>query len=966
MDNLVEKGFKNMKPRQFKKIVSSFLSFLLIFVMIFSISSSKVFANNGIFTTGIDVLEVEEGQMINLLQGVTSISPSEENLQVFVKNVICENDGNYQYDHSGFLVAGSAGAVYRIEYEAKSSINVTETYVFYRYIKVIPKVIPNENFEETPEGNLEGFFDESIEEIPNGNMQEVPEENGEVVFDESIEEIPDGNMQEIPEENGEVAPDGSIEEVPNGNVEEIPGENTEEIPNNGTEDFPYGEPEDNLNNETQENPDGSEEFSDIIVEEFPNDSEQEILGESESESESEEDVLDIVIEEFSDGNEEMTVAEGTQILFENGIHYIIDPQYPDKKITLFCMNNKLHWPHHTEGMGDTQVPGYTEGYLTPEDFQSLDAYNECMRRLSKLLYAGYPYNGERLYQIVADSSGYTPSEAEFNEMLIVPPVLQTAYPFLGHHDFTYADWTTSNKEHLEYLRQFVEEVIKLNIHGGTTPNGLTYADISSMPFYRAAFSITNCNSGTPLTTFQFFYGASYFVTEEEAYNATQDAVWHLLYTYGIPDNNLASMSLPLSQILYTYSERGGLLNYRPSLSDIKLSGDLTFTYNPKDAMWHSSPLRLIEPDEYRGLYHLSLPEGMTALCDNLSYVYGNEEYELVSDHQPTQGESFGIQADFVWLEEFKQYSPSPDIEFKGKKFQHMIGAVIHNESLSAWVPIAAANVGDVSITKTVVGEENCQEEFQFEFRLPYHQGISGLYGDLEFHKGVANFSLKAGETKMAHNLPADAQYIVTELETQGYQIGSINSEGQVPISDVQAVTFTNTKLPDLSLSKIVTGEMGDKTKCFNFIIQLKDETGTPVDGSYPYIGGVKEGFGTEIQKPADGQLVFTNGEANITLSNGQQITIKDLPYKATYTITEVEANEDHYITTYNNETAQNVTGVLTSDTSIEVVNNKEFVPPTGIAFQSGNGIGIGTVISLSAIIFLLIVGLFQWRKGLKK
>ncbi len=30
-----------------------------------------------------------------------------------------------------------------------------------------------------------------------------------------------------------------------------------------------------------------------------------------------------------------------------------------------------------------------------------------MRRLSKLLYAGYPYNGEDLYKIVANSSEYS-------------------------------------------------------------------------------------------------------------------------------------------------------------------------------------------------------------------------------------------------------------------------------------------------------------------------------------------------------------------------------------------------------------------------------------------------------------------------------------------------------------------------------------------------------------------------------
>ena len=44
------------------------------------------------------------------------------------------------------------------------------------------------------------------------------------------------------------------------------------------------------------------------------------------------------------------------------------------------MNNKLHWPHHTNDMGDMQVPNYTEGYLKPEDFSTMEDYNTSMRR----------------------------------------------------------------------------------------------------------------------------------------------------------------------------------------------------------------------------------------------------------------------------------------------------------------------------------------------------------------------------------------------------------------------------------------------------------------------------------------------------------------------------------------------------------------------------------------------------------
>ena len=79
-------------------------------------------------------------------------------------------------------------------------------------------------------------------------------------------------------------------------------------------------------------------------------------------------------------------------------------------------------------------------------------------------------------------------------------------------------------------------------------------------------------------------------------------------------------------------------------------------------------------------------------------------------------------------------------------------------------------------------------------KLPYHQGVSGLYGDMEFNRGVATFSLKAGETKIARNLPGGAHYVIRELDSQGYHVGSIDSEGDVPISDIQAVTFTNTRL----------------------------------------------------------------------------------------------------------------------------------------------------------------------------
>ena len=427
--------------------------------------------------------------------------------------------------------------------------------------------------------------------------------------------------------------------------------------------------------------------------------------------------------------------------------------------------------------------------------------------------------------------------------------------------------------------------------------------------------------------------------------------------YGIPDNDIHEDPTRLSQVLYTYSERGGLLTHAPSADEIYISGDLTFTYNPKDGMWHSGKLRVIEPDIFRGLYRLELPKGITAQCDNLNYVYGNEEYELVSDHQPTLGEQFIINAEFVWLKEFRQYSPSPDIPFEGKKFQHMIGAIIKKQTVRIAVPMDSKNVGNVEITKTVIGEENCQKYFEFELQL-LNQKINGFYGDLEFHDGIASFTLKNGETKKAANLPAGAICLVKEVNGTGYKAEKIVTPNQtlIPVSDTLHIEFKNTKLYNLSLDKKVTGDFGDKTKKFNFTIRLKDAAGKPVTGKYPF-----SGYATEdgIAAPARGKLTFDKeGKATLQLSHGQKITINDIPYGVSYTITEQE--EKGYDTMY---FGNNQTGTIQTDTSVSVVNRMEYVPPTGIEDTDTRAAGGVAAVSAGAMILLLTVSLFRRRRG---
>ncbi|MDV5107200.1 hypothetical protein R2R32_16715 [Clostridium perfringens] len=116
------------------------------------------------------------------------------------------------------------------------------------------------------------------------------------------------------------------------------------------------------------------------------------------------------------------------------------------------------------------------------------------------------------------------------------------------------------------------------------------------------------------------------------------------------------------------------------------------------------------------------------------------------------------------------------------------------------------------------------------------------------------------------------------------------------------------------------------------------------------------------QTPENGTLTFSGGKSKITLSHGQQITIKNLPLNCTYIVVEKEANQDGYTTTYN-EKSEQATGALGENSEVNVVNNKEFVPDTGITNNNNHNIGVGIAISIAGILLIITSYLLRLRKG---
>ena len=474
----------------------------------------------------------------------------------------------------------------------------------------------------------------------------------------------------------------------------------------------------------------------------------------------------------------------------SGIHYVEDPAYPGEPIVLYCMNSQRAWPH---GMDGVNPPAYLEGYLTPDMFDSPQQYEECMGRLQRILYAGYPNNGEHLYRLVQEGEVPVLTPAEYNRMLKAPKELVEAFPYLAHHDFSLSDYYEHDTEHLDVLKRFIADVAKLAASNATTVNGLTGRDIAVMPFHRAAYCIVralNTENLTPEQAFSETFLDTHFVTHETAYNATQNAIWATLHHFGVEANNFDKVNLSgLALTLYEAGKRGDVLEEEPDPSKVSLAGDLSFTYNPKDGMWHSGMVHVEEPEHYRGVYQLTLPKGVTALCDNLTYVYAGEEYELLSDHKPTAGEKLGIEAQISWMVGLKQYRPSKPATVDGKLYQSMIGELVRTTSVGHTYALQGEAEGDLVVSKQVSGPAPAEATYSFEVRLD--APINGLYGDMEFHGGVAKFDLKAGETARGLHIPAGTSYEVKELSRGSFETTSKGESGVIKDGGVANATFTN-------------------------------------------------------------------------------------------------------------------------------------------------------------------------------
>ena len=148
-------------------------------------------------------------------------------------------------------------------------------------------------------------------------------------------------------------------------------------------------------------------------------------------------------------------------------------------------------------------------------------------------------------------------------------------------------------------------------------------------------------------------------------------------------------------------------------------------------------------------------------------------------------------------------------------------------------------------------------------------------------KATASFDLRGGQTLTVLGIPAGVAWQVTEQDysEDGYETAYKNKTGKVSAKAANEVTVTNKRLTgDLTVRKLVQteGTVHLPEDGFSFTVTLTGPDGMPYGHAVQTVDG----------NGAEGSVTFTDGQAALTLRADEQITLKDIPYGSTYSVTE--------------------------------------------------------------------------------
>lgn len=187
------------------------------------------------------------------------------------------------------------------------------------------------------------------------------------------------------------------------------------------------------------------------------------------------------------------------------------------------------------------------------------------------------------------------------------------------------------------------------------------------------------------------------------------------------------------------------------------------------------------------------------------------------------------------------------------------------------------------------------------------------------HPGVYHYTVTENDTTYEgitkDETSKDLYVYITVNEETGELVYEGCTFGREDAAGKDTGIFTNdyaNGTNDLTVTKNVTGNQGDRNKAFTFTAKV-----TGQDGEKYYV---------TFSDGTAAQTITSGGSLEFKLSNDESATIHGLSANDTYEIVEKDANSDGYTTTVEG----NDKGTISADTTVTYTNDKKATTPTGI------------------------------------
>lgn len=183
-------------------------------------------------------------------------------------------------------------------------------------------------------------------------------------------------------------------------------------------------------------------------------------------------------------------------------------------------------------------------------------------------------------------------------------------------------------------------------------------------------------------------------------------------------------------------------------------------------------------------------------------------------------------------------------------------------------------------------------------------------------------------------------YVNSDKEVYAYTFVSSDNpkvKDTNPFVNEYGVGEAEKELNDLTISKAVDGNQGDKSKKFEFTITVTGQ----------------EGEQFYVTLPDNSALTLLSGESQtITLSDGQSATIYGLSETDSYTVEETDYTTDGYTTKIDNMETREATGTIQQDKTLNFVNTKNANVATGLILNIAPYVLMVALAGILAFFFL--------------